>query len=76
MAHVRPDAESEKHRMSSCKKGIHDYGIPQYIGAGIERRVCTTCSAVTIDLTAADDSLDSPIVQTHATIESLAAKES
>ena len=76
MSHVRPDAKSEKHRPSECKKGQHDYGVSQHIGAGIERRVCTTCSAVSIDLTAADDSLASPLVQSHATIESLSKKRS
>jgi len=76
MSHVRPDAKSEKHRPSACKKGQHDYGVSQYIGAGIERRVCTTCSAVTIDLNAADNSLASPLVQNHATVESLSKKKS
>lgn len=76
MSDVRPNAKSSKHRLSSCKKGQHNYGIAQYIGAGIERRVCTTCSTVTFDLTAVDDSLASPLVQTLAMIESPAAKES
>jgi hypothetical protein len=30
---------------------MHDYGAMQDIGAGIARRVCATCNAVTIDLT-------------------------
>lgn len=75
MSHVRPDAKSHKQRMNDCKKGLHDYGVAQYIGAGIERRVCATCAAVTIDLTASDESLATPLVQTHTTIESLSKKK-
>lgn len=52
MTHIRE--KPRKHRMSDCRKGSHDFGEPQSIGAGMARQVCSTCSAVTIDLTNAD----------------------
>lgn len=76
MAHVRPESKTSKHRLASCKKGKHDFGEAQYIGAGIARQVCGTCAAVSIDLTTVDDSLDTPLVQTHRTIHSLTNKDS
>jgi hypothetical protein len=54
MSHLRPEAR-QRHKLSSCKKGRHNYGETQMIGGGITRQVCQTCSDVTIDLTAADD---------------------
>lgn len=57
--------------MSDCKKGQHLYADPQSIGAGIARQVCDKCGAVSIDLTSVDDSIDTPLIQTHQTISSL-----
>ena len=42
---------SSKHRVADCRRGSHEYGEGQHIGAGIMRRVCQTCAYVTIDLT-------------------------
>ncbi len=55
MTHVRGEDRPLKHRMSACRKGRHDFGDPQNVGAGIIRRVCGTCAAVSIDLTQADE---------------------
>ena len=44
-----------------CRRGIHNYGESQRIGAGIVRQVCTTCWDVTIDLTGADDPVEIPV---------------
>lgn len=41
--------------MSACRKGRHNYGEEQNVGAGILRRVCTTCGSVSIDLTKAHE---------------------
>lgn len=51
MSHIRPDMNSSKHRVADCRRGSHEYGEGQHIGAGIMRRVCQTCAYVTIDLT-------------------------
>jgi hypothetical protein len=53
VTHLRPEDQRPRHRRSACRKGRHQYGEPQHIGAGIERQVCEVCSAVTIDLTGA-----------------------
>jgi hypothetical protein len=53
MSHLRPEARP-RHKLSSCKKGHHNYGEMQAIGGGITRQVCETCAVVTIDLTAVD----------------------
>lgn len=53
MSHLRPEARP-RHKISSCKKGRHNYGEVQTIGGGITRQVCQTCADVTIDLTAVD----------------------
>ncbi len=54
MTHLR-EQDRRRHRVSSCRKGRHNYGQAQDIGAGIERRVCDTCGDVSIDLTAAHE---------------------
>ncbi|MGH8947181.1 MAG: hypothetical protein ACRDVL_13665, partial [Acidimicrobiia bacterium] len=38
-----------------CLLGRHHYGEDHEVGAGIQRRVCEVCAAVTIDLTRADE---------------------
>jgi len=53
MSHLRPELKP-RHKLSSCKKGHHDYGEAQMIGGGITRQVCQTCSDISIDLTAVD----------------------
>jgi hypothetical protein len=71
MSHLRPGEKARRHKLSSCKKGHHSYGEPQYIGAGIVRQVCLTCATVTIDLTGAEDFLEEPVVHPHRSIWSL-----
>lgn len=53
MSHLRPD-DKPKGTQAACRKGRHDYGESQSIGAGIQRRVCSICGEVTIDLTGAE----------------------
>lgn len=48
--------------MSSCKKGIHNYGEGQAIGAGILRQVCSTCGDVTIDLTGVEELTETSVM--------------
>lgn len=50
-----------------CRKGHHQYGDPQGIGAGIARQVCEVCSEVTIDLTVAHEE-STPILRDKGTI--------
>jgi hypothetical protein len=55
MTHIRSETKSSsKHKIADCRKGRHDYGEGQHIGAGIMRRVCLTCAYVTIDLSGAE----------------------
>lgn len=75
MSHVRPDSKPAKWRKSNCKKGFHDFGATQNIGAGISRRVCGRCAAVTIDLTNTYE-LAYPIRSTHPAISSMSARDS
>lgn len=44
----------------ACLVGWHHYGENHGVGAGILRRVCEVCGAVTIDLRGADELSDSP----------------
>jgi hypothetical protein len=53
MSHLRPESRP-RHKLSSCKKGHHNYGEAQMIGGGITRQVCRTCSDIRIDLTGVD----------------------
>jgi hypothetical protein len=53
LTHLRQGERATKHRKSDCKKGDHLFGATQSVGAGIARRVCEVCGAVTIDLTTA-----------------------
>lgn len=73
MTHVRAEAQTTKHRISACRKGRHDFGAFQNVGAGIMRRLCETCGTVSIDLSQADE-LKGPVVTTHSTIESLSRR--
>ena len=61
--------------MSDCRKGHHEYGEAQNVGAGILRRVCITCSGVTIDLTNAGE-LPTPLFNTQSSIISFTARHS
>lgn len=70
MTHLREEERRGRHRLSYCRKGDHNYGETQNIGAGITRRVCLTCSAVSIDLSQADEPRE-PVVQGQRTIASL-----
>gem|GEM_PF-3352270 len=38
-------------RKGACRKGIHRFASPADAGAGIRRRVCEECGAVTIEAT-------------------------
>jgi hypothetical protein len=71
MSHLRP---AVKHKISACKRGRHNYGMAQNIGAGITRQVCPTCGTVTIDLTAATDAFDAAHVPALRAISSLGAQ--
>lgn len=75
MSHLRAGESQRRHKLSSCKKGRHHYGEPQYIGAGIVRQVCLTCATVTIDLTGAEQVLEEPVVRAHRSIWSLGESE-
>jgi hypothetical protein len=75
VSHLRPEGKPSKHRRSDCRKGLHDFGALQNIGAGISRRVCARCSSVTIDLTNSFE-LAAPVTSTHPTIGSMAARKS
>lgn len=75
MSHIRPGDKSRKHRRSDCKKGRHDYGEPQSVGAGIVRQVCKACAAVTIDLTQADE-LRTPLKKKGRSILSMVSRRS
>lgn len=70
MTHLRPEARAQRHKRSDCRKDIHNYGEEQNIGAGILRRVCSTCGDVSIDLTYADE-LKQPLQRNQANILSM-----
>lgn len=70
---MRPESRTQKHKRSACRRGRHDYGQHQNIGAGIVRRVCDVCGAVTIDLTHSDE-LTSPVLSAKETIRRLVAR--
>ena len=70
MTHLRPEAKATRHKRSDCRKDNHNYGEEQNIGAGILRRVCATCGAVSIDLTSADE-LKTPIQRNQTNILSM-----
>lgn len=61
MSHLGPEAKG-RHRLSHCRKGRHVYGPSQSVGAGIERQVCRVCNDVTIDLTQAVASVNTPVL--------------
>jgi hypothetical protein len=75
VSHIRPEPKAPKRRKSDCKKGLHDYGATQNIGAGIARRVCARCSAVTIDLTSTYE-LGAPVKSSHPSITSMTPGDS
>lgn len=62
MSHLRPEDKAARHRMSSCRKGVHNYGEAQVVGAGILRQVCGTCADVTIDLTGVEELTDTMVL--------------
>jgi len=74
VSHLRPEDKAQKHRRSDCRKGRHDYGEAQNVGAGIRRQVCTECGEVTIDLTGADE-LTTPVIPNGTNILSIAAQQ-
>ncbi|MCI0425081.1 MAG: hypothetical protein L0Z49_07115 [Actinobacteria bacterium] len=61
MTHVRPETKSPRRSRSDCRKGLHQFGETQNVGAGIGRRVCAICNAVTIDLTATHEPVE-PVI--------------
>jgi hypothetical protein len=74
MSHIRPEGKAQKHRRSDCRKGRHEYGGAQNVGAGIRRQVCIECGAVTIDLTGTDE-LTTPMVSPNTNILAWTAKQ-
>lgn len=74
MSHLGPSAKRPRHRRADCRKGRHEYGESQNVGAGILRRVCRVCAAVSIDLTKADE-LTKPVLPNPHSILSLAAQQ-
>ncbi|HET8740036.1 MAG TPA: hypothetical protein VFO17_09920 [Acidimicrobiia bacterium] len=70
MSHLRPEDRSSKRSRAACRKGRHDYGDGQNIGAGIVRQVCQTCGEVTIDLTGAEE-LAQPVIKSTGKIGTL-----
>lgn len=74
VSHLRPEDRRPRRRRSACRKGRHDYGEPQNIGAGIVRQVCGVCSAVTIDLTGAYEA-KSALVSDNRAIISLVTRQ-
>jgi len=75
MSHVRPEDKSTRARRNDCRKGRHTYGESQHVGAGIVRQVCDVCSAVTIDLTSADE-LRVPVLRSKSSILDMTAQQS
>ena len=67
MSHLRLQDRPRKHRRSDCRKGRHEFGQAQNIGAGIKRQVCEVCGAVSIDLTDSD-SPTMPVVSTQKSL--------
>jgi hypothetical protein len=75
VSHLRPDERVQRHRKSDCKRGRHEYGEPQNIGAGISRRVCEVCGWVAIDLTGAHE-LTSPVISEKENLIGKVSRES
>lgn len=75
MSHLRPDERIQRHRKSHCKKGRHEYGESQNVGAGILRRICEVCGIINIDLTSADE-LETPVIPKKTNLASMAPRES
>ena len=73
VSHIRPELRLQRHRRSACRRGSHDYGEAQAVGAGITRQVCQTCGVVTIDLSQADE-LTTPLIPTLNTIFAMTSK--
>ncbi len=74
MSHIQPEGKTQRHRRADCRKGRHDFGENQSIGAGIARRVCDACGSVTIDLTPGEE-LTAPVVPSPDTIIDLIRQE-
>ena len=59
MVDMLTDVWSRKSRIpQACRSGAHRYGAGSVVAAGILRRICQECSAVSIDLTAEDVELE------------------
>lgn len=61
MTHLNEKDRTRRHRISACKRGRHDFGEAQNVGAGITRQVCRTCGEVSIDLTGTGE-LSEPLI--------------
>jgi hypothetical protein len=59
MSHLRPEDLAAAAKRS-CRRGRHWYGDAVHIGGGIWRQVCLACGAVSIDITGATESEESP----------------
>ena len=74
VSHLHPEIKAQKHRRSDCRKGRHEFGETQNVGAGIRRQVCIECGAVTIDLSKADE-LTAPLTPGGTNLRSLVARK-
>jgi hypothetical protein len=70
VSQTRQDQTSQRHKRAECRKGRHLFGTNQNIGAGINRRVCEVCAAVTIDLTNTYE-LAQPVISSHSQLVSI-----
>lgn len=75
MSHLGHIDESPRRRRADCRKGSHDYGEPQNVGAGILRRVCQLCAMVSIDLTNTDEPT-TPLTPDKPSMHSMADQQS
>lgn len=74
MSHIQPEDKTQRHRRADCRKGRHDFGENQSIGAGIVRRVCDACGSVTIDLTPGEE-LAAPVIPSSDSILNLVRRQ-
>lgn len=72
MTHLPDEAKMRRHRISSCRRGMHLFGPAKHIGAGINRQVCQVCSVVSIDLTGAEATVSSAVVRRPPRVRALA----
>jgi hypothetical protein len=57
VSHINYEEARRRERKSACRGDRHKYGRPRLVGAGITRKVCRRCGAVTIDLSGAEEAV-------------------